>query len=153
MENPLFECFSDELKEAVMQVVMKAAISRQGDTDGWNAYHMKKARDAVCDAAHELLEIYESSFYPEGEHIDVLQEEEVLEAQSNLLNTMSNSNNSNNNSNISYNSNNTNNTNSGSSNNNSSSSNNTNQNGGNKSRRRRNDRKTQRRRRTAGRKN
>ncbi len=152
MENPLFECFSEELKEAVMQVVMKAAISRQGDTDGWNAYYMKKARDAVCDAAQELLEIYESSFYPEGEHIDVLQEEEVLEAQSNLLNTMSNSNNSNNNS--TNNSNNSNNNNNSSSNNNNSrSGNDTNQNGGNKSRRRRNGRKTQRRRRTTGRKN
>ena len=167
MENPLFDCFSDDMKDAVLEVVLKSAISRQGETDGWNALHMQKARDAVCNAARDLLEVYEENFHP-GNRINVLQEDEVMEAQGNLLNSMSNSNNnssnnnssnnnsSNNNSN-NNNSNNNNSNNNNSSNNNSSNNNSSNNNSGNKNlkggAKSRRNRKTQRRRRAASRKN
>ena len=41
MDNPFFDCGSDEIKEAVMELVLKAAISRQGEEDGWKPMHMQ----------------------------------------------------------------------------------------------------------------
>ena len=123
MENPLFDCGNDDIKEAVLELVLKAAISRQGEEDGWKPAHMQKARAAVCDAAHDLLEAYEELYNP-GNRINVLQENEVLEAQSNLLNNMSNNNSNNNSSNSGNNSSNNNSSNNNSSNNNSSNNNN-----------------------------
>ena len=177
MENPLFDCFSDDMKDAVLEVVLKSAISRQGETDGWNALHTQKARDAVCNAARDLLEVYEENFHP-GNRINVLQEDEVMEAQGNLLNSMSNSNNnssnnnsnnnnssnnnSNNNNSSNNNSNNNNSNNNNSNNNNSNNNNSNNNNSGNKNSNNKNlkggaksrrNRKTQRRRRAASRKN
>ncbi len=157
MENPLFDCFSDDIKDAVLEVVLKSAIARQGETDGWPANHMQRARDAVFDAARDLLEAYEENFHP-GNHINVLEEEEVMAAQSNLLNSISNnssvssnSNSSNsNNSSSTSNSNNSNNSSVGSKSNNSSNSNNVNkskngnQKGGKKTRRARKTRRNQR---------
>jgi hypothetical protein len=146
MDNPLFDCGSDEIKDAVSNLILKAAILRQAQGDGWKPVHMQKARDAVCEAAQDVLEEYEELYNP-GNRINVLQEDEVLEAQANLLNNMSNNNSNNNNSNSNNNNSNSNNNNSNSNNNNSNSNNaankkNGNQNGG-KTRRRR---KTQRRR-------
>ncbi len=142
----MFECFSDDMKDAVLEVVLKSAISRQGEIDGWNPVHIQKARNAVCNAARDLLDVYEENFFPGGNRVNVLEEEEVMEAQSNLLNSVSNNNSNNSNSNSNTNSSNNSNNNTSNSNNSNS---NTNQNGG-KTRRRR---KAYRRRRATARKN